>query len=55
MFIGFLAILYVHVRTPLLWTWYVPFSATVTFVTGALASLATTQNVPGFARSDGKK
>jgi SSS family transporter len=41
MFVGFLAILYVHFRTPLLWTWYVPFSAAITFLTGALASLAT--------------
>ena len=41
MFAGFVAILYVHFRTPLLWTWYVPFSAAVTFVCGALVSVAT--------------
>jgi SSS family solute:Na+ symporter len=41
MFVGLAAILYVHFRTPLLWTWYVPLSAAVTFVTGALVSLAT--------------
>ncbi|HET6142140.1 MAG TPA: sodium:solute symporter [Candidatus Acidoferrales bacterium] len=44
MFVGFIAILYVHFRTPLLWTWYVPFSATVTFVSGALVSVATEEN-----------
>ena len=27
MFVGLAAILYVHFRTPLLWTWYVPLSA----------------------------
>jgi SSS family transporter len=41
MFAGLAAILYVHFRTPLLWTWYVPLSAAVTFLTGALASLVT--------------
>jgi SSS family transporter len=41
MFVGLLAILYVHFRTPLLWTWYVPFSAAITFLTGALVSTAT--------------
>jgi Na+/proline symporter len=41
MFVGLAAILYVHFRTPLLWTWYVPFSAGITFLTGAFASLAT--------------
>jgi len=41
MFVGLAAILYVHFRTPLLWTWYVPLSACTTFLTGALASLAT--------------
>jgi SSS family solute:Na+ symporter len=44
MFVGLLAILYVHFRTPLLWTWYVPFSAAVTFLCGALVSVATTEN-----------
>jgi solute:Na+ symporter, SSS family len=46
MFVGFLAIIYVHFRTPLLWTWYVPFSATVTFLSGALVSVATEENPP---------
>jgi Na+/proline symporter len=41
MFAGLAAILYAHFRTPLLWTWYVPLSAAITFFTGALASLAT--------------
>ncbi len=41
MFVGLAAILYVHFRTPLLWTWYVPLSAAITFLTGALVSLAT--------------
>ena len=41
MFAGLAAILYAHFRTPMLWTWYVPFSATITFLTGALVSLAT--------------
>ena len=40
MFAGLAAILYVHFRTPLLWTWYVPLSAGITFLTGALVSLA---------------
>jgi SSS family transporter len=44
MFVGFIAILYVHFRTPLLWTWYVPFSAAVTFLSGALVSAATEEN-----------
>jgi SSS family transporter len=53
MFVGFVAILYVHFRTPLLWTWYVPFSAVVTFVTGALVSVATnTQSAAGVAGHD---
>jgi hypothetical protein len=43
MFTGLAAILYIHFRTPLLWTWYVPLSTTITFVTGALVSLATQQ------------
>jgi solute:Na+ symporter, SSS family len=41
MFVGLAVILYVHFHTPLLWTWYVPFSAGVTFLTGVLVSLAT--------------
>jgi SSS family transporter len=43
MFAGLVVILYVHFRTPLLWTWYVPLSACVTFSAGALASLTTTE------------
>jgi solute:Na+ symporter, SSS family len=41
MFVGLGVILYVHFRTPLLWTWYVPLSACVTFLAGALVSLGT--------------
>jgi Na+/proline symporter len=41
MFVGLAVILYVHFRTPLLWTWYVPLSAGVTFLSGALVSIAT--------------
>ena len=41
MFVGLVVILYVHFRTPLLWTWYVPLSAGVTFLTGALVSVTT--------------
>jgi SSS family solute:Na+ symporter len=41
MFVGLAVILYAFFRTPLLWTWYVPLSAIVTFLTGALASVAT--------------
>ncbi len=40
MFVGLAAILYARYHTPLLWTWYVPLSAAITFVTGALVSLA---------------
>jgi SSS family solute:Na+ symporter len=40
-FVGLALILYVHFRTPLLWTWYVPLSASITFLIGALVSLAT--------------
>src|SRR3984957_314157 len=40
MFVGLAVILYLHFRTPLLWTWYVPLSACITFLAGALASLA---------------
>ncbi len=39
MFVGLAVILYVHFRTPLLWTWYVPLSTCTTFLTGALVSL----------------
>ena len=41
MFGGLAAILYVRFRTPLLWTWYVPFGAAVTFAVGAMASITT--------------
>jgi SSS family transporter len=41
MFAGLAVILYARFRTPLLWTWYVPLSACITFLTGALVSLAT--------------
>jgi SSS family transporter len=40
MFAGLAVILYVHFRTPLLWTWYVPLSAGVTFLVGATVSVA---------------
>jgi Na+/proline symporter len=46
MFAGLAAILYARFRTPLLWTWYVPLSAAITFVTGVLVSLATALTVP---------
>jgi hypothetical protein len=42
MFVGLTVILYVHFRTPLLWTWYVPLSAGITFFTGVIVSLAKT-------------
>jgi SSS family transporter len=41
MFAGLAAILYARFRTPLLWTWYVPLSAGITFGVGALISVAT--------------
>jgi SSS family transporter len=41
MFAGLAAILYAHFRTPLLWTWYVPLSAAITCLTGAVVSVAT--------------
>ena len=41
MFAGLAAILYLHFFTPLLWTWYVPFSAGITFLIGAIVSVAT--------------
>jgi len=40
MFVGFAAILWIHFYTALLWTWYVPTGAGITFLTGAIASLA---------------
>jgi SSS family solute:Na+ symporter len=40
MFVGFAAILWIHFYTPLLWTWYVPAGAGITFLTGAIASRA---------------
>ncbi len=46
MFVGLAAIVYVHFRTPLLWTWYVPLSASITFLTGAVVSLATQALTP---------
>jgi solute:Na+ symporter, SSS family len=46
MFVGFAAILWIHFNTPLLWTWYVPTGAGITFLTGALASLATSSGRP---------
>jgi Na+(H+)/acetate symporter ActP len=46
MFVGFAAILWIHFYTPLLWTWYVLTGATITFLTGAVASLATTPATP---------
>jgi SSS family transporter len=47
MFVGLLVILYVHFRTPILWTWYVPFGAGITFLTGAIASIATATPAAG--------
>jgi SSS family transporter len=41
MFMGLAAILYIHFFTPLLWTWYVPLGAAITFLSGAIVSLAT--------------
>jgi hypothetical protein len=40
MFVGFAAILWIHFHTPLLWTWYVPAGAGITFLTGAISSRA---------------
>jgi len=48
MFVGLAAILCAHFRTPLLWTWYVPLSAGITYLTGVLVSLAT--GAPAAAR-----
>ena len=39
MFAGLAAILYIHFRTPLLWTWYVPAGTLITFLAGAVGSL----------------
>jgi len=39
MFVGFAAILWIHFYTPLLWTWYVPAGAGITFLTGVIAVL----------------
>jgi solute:Na+ symporter, SSS family len=38
MFVGLAAMLYIHFRTPLLWTWYVLVGTIITFAAGALAS-----------------
>jgi hypothetical protein len=46
MFVGFGAILWIHFNTPLLWTWYVPTGAAITFVTGAIASYVTSTGRP---------
>jgi SSS family solute:Na+ symporter len=46
MFVGFAAILWIHFYTPLLWTWYVPAGAGITFLTGAIASVATSSERP---------
>ncbi len=40
MFAGLAAIVYIHFRTPLVWTWYVPVGTGITFLAGALASYA---------------
>jgi len=40
MFAGLAGILYIHFRTPLLWTWYVPAGTAITFVAGTIASYA---------------
>src|SRR6266853_5111834 len=45
MFVGFAAILWIHFYTPLLWTWYVPAGAGITFLTGVIASLASSLGV----------
>jgi solute:Na+ symporter, SSS family len=47
MFAGLAAILFAHFRTPLLWTWYVPLGAGITFLAGAIASLATQPRIAG--------
>ncbi len=40
MFAGLAGILYIHFRTPLLWTWYVLAGTAITFLAGAIASYA---------------
>jgi SSS family solute:Na+ symporter len=40
MFTGLAGILYIHFRTPLLWTWYVPAGTLITFAAGAIGSFA---------------
>jgi hypothetical protein len=45
MFAGFAAILWIHFYTPLLWTWYVPTGAGITFLVGAITSLAGSEGV----------
>jgi SSS family solute:Na+ symporter len=45
MFAGLVAILYARFRTPLLWTWYVPLSAAITFVVGVVVSVTTQPRV----------
>jgi len=40
MVIGLAAMVYIHFYTPILWTWYVLIGAGITFLAGALASLA---------------
>jgi solute:Na+ symporter, SSS family len=49
MFAGLAAVLYARFRTPLLWTWYVPLSAAVTFLVGALVSVGTPARVTAAA------
>jgi solute:Na+ symporter, SSS family len=44
MFVGLAVILYVQFRKLLLWPWYVPLSAGITYATGAVVSLATRQS-----------
>jgi Na+/proline symporter len=44
MFAGLAAILWIHFRTPMLWTWYVPADAGITFAAGMLASVATSHS-----------
>jgi len=46
MFVGFAAILWIHFYTPLLWTWYVPTGAGITFLSGAIASYVTSTGRP---------
>jgi SSS family transporter len=46
MFTGLAGILYIHFRTPLLWTWYVPAGTAITFLAGTIASYATEPSAP---------